>query len=113
MPFLYFSIIQVKNLSFASGIDAISSILSFVILIIYPFYPLFILRKLFDKSDDPDLNLVNYKSITLRIPIDEEEERNKPLCADVQCCVKDDPNVAMMEMSLSPYIDKVVRPVYN
>ena len=113
MPFLYFSILQVKNLSFGSGTEAISSIIAFVVLIIYPLYPFFILRKLFDKSDDPALNLVNYKSITLRLPPDEEENKDKSMCADVQCCVKDDPNVAMMEMSLSPYIDKVVRPVYN
>ena len=47
------------------------------------------------------------------MPIDEDDFGDKSCCADVQCCVRDDPNTALAEMSLAPWIDKVVRPVYN
>jgi hypothetical protein len=113
LPFLYFAVLQIKALKFDSGINALSSLIAFVIILVYPLYPLFILRKIFDKSDDPELNLKNYKAITLQLPLDEEEVARRPLCADFQCCTKDNPDIAMTEMSLSPYIDKVVRPVYN
>jgi hypothetical protein len=35
------------------------------------------------------------------------------MCADFQCCDKGNTETNMIEMSLSPYIDKVVRPIYN
>ena len=58
----------------------------------------------------------NYHAITLKIvpeEPDEEEEKEKGLCDDVKCCPKDDPNTALAEMSLAPWIDAVERPVYN
>jgi hypothetical protein len=96
LPFLYFAILQVKNLRFDNGLNAFSSLLAFVILAIYPFYPLFILKKIFDKSEDRRENLHNYKSITLKLPIDEEEMAKRPLCADVQCCPREDPHATMV-----------------
>lgn len=70
LPFLYFAMLQIKTLKFDSGINAISSLIAFVIIIVYPLYPAFILRKLFDKSDDPAENLKNYKAISLLLPLD-------------------------------------------
>ena len=111
LPFLYFAILQLQIGKFDSGINIFSSLLAIVIIIVYPLYPVFILRKLFDRSDNPMENLVNYKAITLKEPL--REDKDKPLCADFTCCPKENPNIAMMEMSLSPYIEKVVRPIYN
>jgi len=113
LPFLYFAILQIKGVRWSTGIDVFSSLLAYVIILVYPLYPVFILRKLFDKSDDRRENLQNYKAITLKLPIDEEEMAKQPLCASFQCCPREDPNTSMIEMSLSPFIDKVVRPVYN
>lgn len=31
----------------------------------------------------------------------------------MQCCPREDPNTALAELSLAPWIDSVVRPVYN
>ena len=42
MPFLFFSLVQLQKISFATGDQAISSIISLVIIIIYPLYPFFI-----------------------------------------------------------------------
>lgn len=42
IPFLYFSLVQVKNISFQGPLMAFSSILSIAILITYPLYPLLI-----------------------------------------------------------------------
>jgi len=64
LPFLYFSILQLQKLAFSSA--PISTILAFIIIIIYPLYPIFILRKIFDKSDKPEEHLKNYTAITLR-----------------------------------------------
>ena len=52
LPFLYFGLLQVKNLRWDNGLNIFSNLLAFVILAIYPFYPLFILRKIFDTSDE-------------------------------------------------------------
>lgn len=109
LPFLYFSMLQLKEMKFDSGVNALSSLIAVVIITVYPLYPLFILRKLFDKGD----NLSNYRAITLQLPLDPEEVARRPLCASFQCCPRDNPDIAAVEMSLSPYIDKVVRPVYN
>lgn len=68
LPFLYFSILQLKKGDFSAGASVFSSLLAIVIIIVYPLYPLFILRKLFDRSEDPEENLKNYKSITLLEP---------------------------------------------
>lgn len=96
LPFLYFAMLQIKELKFDSGINAISSLIAFVIIVIYPLYPVFILRKLFDKSDNPEEHLKNYKAICLLLPLDPEEVANRPLCADFQCCPKDNPDIAMV-----------------
>ena len=53
LPFLYFGLLQVKNLRWDTGLNIFSNLLAFVILLIYPLYPIFILRKIFDKSDVP------------------------------------------------------------
>ena len=53
LPFLYFGLLQVKLLRWDTGMNIFSNLLCFAILIIYPLYPLFILRKIFDKSDEP------------------------------------------------------------
>ena len=66
LPFLYFAILQLQIGKFDSGINIFSSLLAIVIIIVYPLYPVFILRKLFDRSDNPMENLVNYKAITLK-----------------------------------------------
>ena len=114
IPFLYFGLLQVTNLRWDTGLNIFSNLLAFVILVIYPLYPIFILRKIFDtNSDSRREHLKFYKAITLKLPIDEDEMAEKSCCADFQCCPRDDPNAALAEMSLSPYIDKVVRPVYN
>jgi hypothetical protein len=52
LPFLYFSILQIKGVMWSTGLQVFSSLLAYVIIIIYPLYPIFILKKLFDKSDD-------------------------------------------------------------
>ncbi len=72
LPFLYFSILQLQKMNFSSGIESISSLLAIVIVIVYPLYPLFILRKIFDKNSDPALDLLNYKAISIRLPLDLE-----------------------------------------
>lgn len=66
MAFLYFAILQLQSGKFDSGIQIFSSLLAIVIIIIYPLYPIFILRKIFDRNSDPALDLVNYKAITLK-----------------------------------------------
>lgn len=53
LPFLYFSILQLKNGDFSTGTNVFSSLLAIVIIILYPLYPVFILRKLFDRSSEP------------------------------------------------------------
>ena len=53
LPFLYFSILQLQKMPFDTALNAISTILAVVIIVIYPLYPVFILRKIFDKSDKP------------------------------------------------------------
>ena len=68
MPFLYFAILQLKSFNFSSGMHSLSSILSLFIVVIYPLYPFYILKQLFDKSDDALTNLVNYKAITWKLP---------------------------------------------
>lgn len=103
LPFMYFAILQLKANSYASGMEVFSSLLAIVIVVVYPLYPFFILRLLFDCSN----NLTNYESITLRLPEREDDERS--MCQDVSCC----PRIDLEEMSLSPYVDKVVRPVFN
>ena len=55
LPFLYFALIQVQNMSFSTALLGISSILSVIIIIVYPLYPLFILYHL----------KKNYKAICL------------------------------------------------
>lgn len=52
LPFLYFAILQIKGVMWSTGLQVFSSLLAYVIIIIYPLYPIFILKKLFDKSDD-------------------------------------------------------------
>ena len=73
LPFLYFGLLQVKSLRWDTGLNIFSNLLAFVILIVYPFYPLFILRKIFDTSDTRRQNLKNYKAITLKLPFDEDD----------------------------------------
>lgn len=46
LPFLYFALIQVQNMSFSTALLAISSILSVIIIIVYPLYPVFIVYHL-------------------------------------------------------------------
>ena len=70
LPFLYFAILQIKGVKWDTGINIFSSLLAYVIIVVYPLYPVFILKKLFDKSDDRRENLQNYKAITLKLPID-------------------------------------------
>lgn len=111
LPFLYFAVLQLQSGRFDSGINIFSSLLAIAIIIIYPLYPIFILRKIFDRSSDPAEDLQNYKAITLKQPEIVDEE--KGMCENFSCCPKDDPDISMVEMSLSPYIDKVVRPIYN
>lgn len=52
IPFLYFSMLQIKGNMWSTGLEIFSSLLAYVIIIVYPLYPFFILRKIFDKSDD-------------------------------------------------------------
>jgi hypothetical protein len=111
LPFLYFALLQLTYGKFDSGINIFSSLLAIAIIIVYPLYPIFILRKIFDRSDNPAEDLRNYKAITLKEPPRVDEE--KTMCADVTCCAREDTSVSMVEMSLSPFIDKVVRPIYN
>jgi hypothetical protein len=112
LPFLYFAILQLKSGRFDSGMQIFSSLLAIAIIIIYPLYPIFILRKIFDRSDNEAEDLRNYKAITLKeVPRADDEE--KGMCADFTCCAPSDPRLSLVEMSLSPYIDKVVRPVFN
>ena len=113
IPFVYFAILQLKAFPFDTGVDALSTLLAMVIIAIYPIYPFFILRKLFDRSDDPNEDLSNYKAYTLKLPLDEEEEAKKGCCDDFQWCPVERSDIAMVEMSLSPYIGNVKRPVYN
>lgn len=108
IPFLYFAILQLQA-GFGSAV--FSSLLAIIIIIVYPLYPLFILRKLFDRSSVPAEDLANYKAITLKQP--PRPNPDKALCEDVTCCAKEDSTIPLIEMSLSPYIDKVVRPIYN
>ena len=70
LPFLYFSMLQLQKLQFDTALNAISTILAFIIIIVYPLFPVFILKKLFDKSSDPNEHLKNYSAITLRLPLD-------------------------------------------
>ena len=70
LPFLYFGLLQVKTLRWDSGLNIFSNLLAFVILALYPFYPIFILRKIFDTSDERREHLKNYKAIALKLPID-------------------------------------------
>lgn len=69
LPFLYFSILQLKKGDFNSGVNVFSSLLAIVIIIVYPLYPLFILKKLFDRSSEPEEDLKNYKSICILEPL--------------------------------------------
>lgn len=111
LPFLYFAILQLKSGRFDTGMQIFSSLLAIAIIIIYPLYPIFILRKIFDRSDNEAEDLRNYKSITLKEPPRVDNE--KGMCEDFTCCELADTRKALVEMSLSPYIDKVVRPVFN
>lgn len=43
-------------------------------------YPIFILRKLFDKGDD----LTNYSIIARKLPLREEDE--VAMCSEIKCC---------------------------
>lgn len=43
LPFLYFSIMQLKAFSFNTGLEGFSSILAIVIVVVYPLYPFWIL----------------------------------------------------------------------
>lgn len=52
LPFLYFGILQAKAVAFSTALDIFSSLVAYAILIIYPLYPIFILKKMFDKNDD-------------------------------------------------------------
>jgi len=88
MPFLYFSLLQLQKLRFDTPLNAISTIIAFIIIILYPLYPIFILRKIFDKSDNPEEHLRQYSAITLRLPLDLEEEAKKSICEGVTCCPK-------------------------
>ena len=74
LPFLYFGLLQVKNLRWDTGLNVFSNLLAFVILAIYPLYPIYILRKIFDKSDTPGENLKNYHAITLKVVPEEPDE---------------------------------------
>jgi hypothetical protein len=38
LPFLYFSIMQLKNFSFSTALSGFSCILSLVIIVVYPLY---------------------------------------------------------------------------
>lgn len=42
LPFTYFALVQLKNFSFATGLEGISSLLSIVIIVLYPLYPFYI-----------------------------------------------------------------------
>jgi hypothetical protein len=66
LPFLYFSILQLQSGRWDSGMNIFSSLLAIAIIITYPLYPIFILRKLFDRSSNPAEDLYNYKAITLK-----------------------------------------------
>ena len=46
LPFIFFAVIQVQNISFEDALYGISSILSIVILATYPFVPIFIVYHL-------------------------------------------------------------------
>lgn len=72
LPFLYFSLLQIQKMKFDTALNAISTIIAFVIILVYPLYPIFILKKIFDKSSDPQEHLINYSAITLRLPLDME-----------------------------------------
>lgn len=52
LPFLYFAILQLNSGKYDTGMDIFSFILAIAIIIIYPLYPIFILRKIFDRSDN-------------------------------------------------------------
>jgi hypothetical protein len=68
LPFLYFAVLQLQSGKFDTGLNVFSFLLAIVIIIVYPLYPLFILRKIFDRSDIPAEDLRNYKAITLKEP---------------------------------------------
>ena len=71
LPFLYFGLLQVKLLRWDTGMNISSNLLAFAILIIYPLYPIFIIRKIFDTNrDNRREHLKFYKAITLKLPID-------------------------------------------
>lgn len=40
MPFLYFAVVQLANFSFEDALTGFSSILSIIIIIVYPLYPI-------------------------------------------------------------------------
>ena len=87
LPFLYFGILQLKSFNFTNGAQSISSILAIIIVAVYPLYPFYILKQLFDKTDDPLTNLINYKAITLKLPLHMSEEEGS-MCKNYQCCPK-------------------------
>ena len=68
LPFLYFAVLQLQSSKFDTGLNIFSFLLAIAIIILYPLYPLFILRKIFDRSDNPAEDLRNYKAITLKEP---------------------------------------------
>jgi len=46
IPFLYFAMVQMKNLIFSSATDSLSNVISLIILLTYPFYGLLIVYQL-------------------------------------------------------------------
>jgi hypothetical protein len=58
LPFMYFAILQLKNLAFETTLAALSSIIAIIVIITYPLYPFFILYQIF-KAD-------HYNVITLK-----------------------------------------------
>jgi len=80
--------LQLQALKFDTGLNAISTIIAFIIIILYPLYPIFILRKIFDKSSNPEENLKHYSAITLELPLDMDEEGKRTMCEGVTCCPK-------------------------
>jgi hypothetical protein len=55
IPFLYFSLLQLKNFSFETASKGISSLLSILIIVTYPLYPVLIAYLIKKKENYNDL----------------------------------------------------------
>ena len=56
LPFLYFSILTLKNINFSSGLHAFSSIFAIIVVCLYPLYPVLITYQIFK----------NYRNVCLQ-----------------------------------------------